>query len=162
LVIDLIQLLEKQNLSLAVAESCTGGLLSSWITAEPGVSGVFFGSVVSYTNFAKESILGVHHESIQTSGAVSEVVVREMARGARDLFKASWSVAITGIAGPTGGSAETPIGFIWVGVCGPFFESAVSFVFDGDRKAIQQSSARAAIERLIDSITAQAENEKKE
>jgi PncC family amidohydrolase len=106
LVSRLIKLLETQKLNMAAAESCTGGLLSSWITAEPGVSSVFSGSVVSYSNFAKENILGVHHESIQSSGVVSEVVVREMARGARDIFKVSWTVAITGVAGPTGGSAE--------------------------------------------------------
>lgn len=148
----LIQILDAKGLQLALAESCTGGLLSSWITTEPGVSNVFLGSVVSYANSAKENILGVRQESLQLSGAVSEVVVREMARGARDAFKASWTVAITGVAGPSGGTPEKPVGTVWVCVCGPNIERATSFLFSGDRSAIQKSSAKAAIELLISAV----------
>ncbi|MFI3303276.1 MAG: CinA family protein [Rikenellaceae bacterium] len=113
------EILRASGESLAVAESCTGGSIASSIVAIAGSSTYFQGGVVAYSNAAKISILGVDPQNIEQYGAVSEQVAREMAEGVREAFGATYGVATTGIAGPTGGSAEKPVGTVWFGVATP-------------------------------------------
>lgn len=105
--------------TLAAAESCTGGALSAKFTAMSGASDYFWGAVVSYDNSVKENVLGVSHEDIETHGAVSEQVARQMAEGVRRVCGTTYGVATTGIAGPSGGSEEKPVGTVWMAVAGP-------------------------------------------
>ncbi len=149
------QVLENLRLkksTLALAESCTGGLLSSWITAEPGVSDVYLGSIVSYAYSAKVDLLGVPWEVLSKDGAVSESVALKMAQGVRSKFKADWSVSITGIAGPSGGTPEKPVGTVWISVIGPHFERAERKLFQGERQQVQQSSAQYALDMLLQGL----------
>jgi PncC family amidohydrolase len=144
--------------TLALAESCTGGLISSLVTRRPGVSQFFLGSVVSYAATVKKDVLGVRSSSIECHGEVSVPVATEMARGARKVLKSSWSVSVTGIAGPTGGSKEKPVGTVCFAVVGPGFEEAKMQHFkSGSRHEIQLESAIFALEFLWDSIHAYKE-----
>jgi nicotinamide-nucleotide amidase len=110
------KLLREKKRTLALAESCTGGKIASLITLVPGCSEYFLGSVTAYSNTSKINILGVHSASIEAHGAVSQVVAEEMAHGARERFGADFSVATTGIAGPSGGSIEKPVGTTWIAI----------------------------------------------
>lgn len=112
------QLLAK-NQKLALAESCTGGHIAQLITAIPGCSAYFNGGVVSYSNDAKMHMLGVQAKTLEQYGAVSEETVREMAAGARQCFQTDYAIAVSGIAGPGGGSDEKPVGTVWIAVAGP-------------------------------------------
>ena len=111
-----LELCRQRSLKVAVAESCTGGMLASRLTAIPGSSEVFVGGVVSYANDVKERILGVPTALLATDGAVSEPVARAMAGGVRERLRADIGVAITGVAGPDGGSPEKPVGHVWIAV----------------------------------------------
>ena len=104
----------ENHLTLSTAESCTGGLLAAAITAIPGCSNFFMGGVVAYSNELKERILGVQHETLETKGAVSEETVIEMVKGAMHNFGTDCAIATTGIAGPSGGTPEKPVGTIWI------------------------------------------------
>lgn len=140
--------LRRRQHTLATAESCTGGLISTRLTDVAGASGVFMGGVVSYSNQAKESILGVPHELLVAHGAVSEEVARAMAAGARERFAADWAIGITGVAGPTGGTAEKPVGLVHWAVAGPGGTEALHRVFPGNRAIIREWSANAALDLL--------------
>lgn len=144
----LVSSLRAKHYSLGFGESCTGGLLSAFMASLPGVSDVYVGSAVTYSYAAKVDLLGVSWETLNERGAVSEEVVREMARGVCEKLKTNCSVAITGIAGPTGGTAEKPVGTVWIGVKGPRFEIAQRFQFSGDRHTVQKQSVFAAIQLL--------------
>lgn len=113
------QLLAAQNQTLALAESCTGGMLAHQITVNPDASDYFLGSVVTYTNETKMALLGVSKTTLEEAGVVSEKTVMEMARGARKRFNATYAIATTGIAGPGGETDENPVGTIWIGISGP-------------------------------------------
>ena len=144
-------ILEKLRLrkeTLSFAESCTGGLLSSQVTSLPGVSDVFMGSVVTYSNRMKREILHVPASLLNTMGAVSRPVALEMARGAKALTNTDWAVSITGIAGPTGGTDKKPVGTVCFAIVGPGFEWNSQESFSGSRVQVQQSSAKFAIETL--------------
>lgn len=119
--------------TFSFAESCTGGLTSSKITDLSGSSEVFMGGVISYANEAKENFLGVRSETLKKFGAVSIETAEEMARGAREKFKTDFAVSLTGIAGPSGGSAEKPEGTVVIGYAGKNFSGARKFLFPGDR-----------------------------
>lgn len=141
--------------TVAVAESLTGGLVGSRLTDAPGSSDYFDRGFVTYSNEAKLTDLGVSRESLDAHGAVSESVAREMARGARDRAGTTWGISTTGIAGPTGGTDEKPVGLVFVGVAyaGPWgtdssFARAERFVFDGDRDAVKALSATQALSEL--------------
>jgi nicotinamide-nucleotide amidase len=142
----------KRSLKLAVAESCTGGLLGERITNIPGSSDVFLGGVIAYHNDVKRAELGVSQPDLERHGAVSEEVVRQMAAGARGRFGADVSIAITGIAGPGGGTPEKPVGLVWIAVDGPETK-ARRFQLIGDRTEIRQRAAQAALEMLRRTIS---------
>ncbi len=148
------RLLRESHRTLALAESCTGGLASVLITDVPGSSEYFLGGVVSYANPAKEALLGVHPETLRSYGAVSEQAAIEMALGARERFDADVAVSVTGIAGPDGGSAEKPVGTVFTGLAsrdGSTF--AKKRVFGGDRSAIRRAASLQALELLRRHLT---------
>jgi PncC family amidohydrolase len=132
-----------------LAESCTGGLLSTLITQQAGVSDFYMGTVVAYANSVKENILGVRKNLIEEHGAVSEVVAVEMAKGARRIFNTDVSIAITGVAGPSGGTHEKPVGFICFALSGPNFERGLQHQFSGTRTAIRAASVSWIIDVLL-------------
>lgn len=144
----LLKHLRRTKTVIGFAESCTGGKLSSKLTENPGVSDVFMGSVVCYANSAKEDILGVLRDSIEKEGAVSETVALQMAKGAQRALKTSWAAAITGIAGPDGGSKNKPVGTVCFGIVGPGVEYTERKLFTGSRVQIQEQSAEQALELL--------------
>ncbi len=133
---------------VAFAESCTGGLVSSRMAALPGVSDVFCGAVVCYTNEVKTEVLGVPLSLIRQLGAVSTAVAREMARGAKKVLRSDWAASITGIAGPSGGSPAKPVGTVCFSIVGPGLEWSTVQHFDGDRAAIQDQSAKFVVDAL--------------
>ncbi len=139
----LLQFLENAGLTLAVAESCTGGLVSAQLTAQPGASRVLWGSWVTYTNEAKHRCLEVPQATLERYGAVSREVALVMAEGALRLSGASLALSITGVAGP-GPSEGVPAGTVWLGVAGPWPPSAVCLRLRGPRKQIQRRSAEVA------------------
>jgi nicotinamide-nucleotide amidase len=146
--------LEKKGQTLSCAESCTGGLLSAALTASPGASKIFLGSVVSYHRDVKVQILGVAASLIDTLGEVSLPVALEMARGARSRLNSDWAVAITGIAGPSGGSVEKPVGHVCFAVVGPHFEGTelVNFGAHLERSLIQRQSVLQALNMLRQAV----------
>lgn len=136
----------ERGLRVAVAESCTGGLLGARLTAIPGSSAVVLGGVIAYANDVKQAQLGVSEETIERHGAVSEEVATEMATGARRRLGAEIGIAITGVAGPGGGSAEKPVGLVWIAadVCGDVRTHGSRFI--GDRAEIRFRSTQAALD----------------
>ena len=130
---ELGNLLRRLDMSLTVAESCTGGLLAHRITNVPGSSTYFLGGVVVYSNKAKEELLGVRHETLMEHGAVSEETAWEMAHGARDRLGTDLAVAITGSAGPTGGTAEKPVGLVFIALVAADEERCQRSVWQGWR-----------------------------
>src|SRR5215469_1915313 len=112
----IIHLLTARKQTVAIAESCTGGYIAHRLTNVPGASEVFFAGLVTYANSAKEKFIGVSSETLARHGAVSEPVAREMAEGARKACGTDYAVSVTGIAGPGGGSAEKPVGTVFIGV----------------------------------------------
>lgn len=147
---EILNYLRRHKWTLGFAESCTGGLLSSLVTRESGVSDVFMGAVVSYANSVKEKVLSVRSSSLQNEGAVSELVALEMAKGVCKNLNVDVSVAITGVAGPTGGSPQKPVGFVCFAICGPNFERVFHHQFSGTRNEIQKASAQKALSVLLD------------
>jgi nicotinamide-nucleotide amidase len=139
--------LRSKRLSLAVAESCTGGMLGERITAIPGSSDVFLGGVIAYHNDVKRDQLGVRPEDIERYGAVSEQVVVQMAAGVRSRLGADVGIGVTGIAGPAGGTPDKPVGLVWIAVDGPEVK-ARRFHLIGDRTEIRQRAAQAALEMV--------------
>lgn len=145
--------LRARGQSLATAESCSGGLIAHRLTNIAGSSGYFLGGVVSYSNAAKISLLGVQPASLDTHGAVSEGIAREMAEGARKRFSADFAVACTGIAGPGGGSPEKPVGLVYIGVAGPAGTAVERCQFGGDRMSIKQQTADRALALVLEALT---------
>jgi nicotinamide-nucleotide amidase len=148
----LIDRLRARKQTIGLAESCTAGLLSATLGGISGVSDVYLGAVVAYSNQAKVDLLSVAWNSLKTDGAVSETVARQMAAGIRNQLKCHWSVSITGIAGPTGGSPQKPVGTVWLAVSGPGFEEAELHHFPGDRIEVQTQSVNIAVGMLLKAI----------
>jgi PncC family amidohydrolase len=136
--------------TLSLAESCTGGRIASAITAIPGSSQYFYGGVVSYANSAKTALLGVHSSIIKKVGAVSPEVALAMAKGAKNKFKTTWAVSVTGIAGPHGGTMSKPIGLVFFGVAGPGVHWVLQHRFVGNRKTIQEKSTKEALSIMLE------------
>lgn len=142
--------------TVSVAESCTGGYLSQALTAVPGASDVFWGGVVSYANDAKLSLLGVSEKLLEIHGAVSERAAQAMAGGMRSVSGSTWSVAVTGVAGPGGGSPEKPVGTVWFALDGPL-KSAWKRALRGDREAVRARAVQIAIDMLRRAIGREAD-----
>jgi PncC family amidohydrolase len=148
-------LLKARSLTLATAESCTGGLLGHRITNVPGSSEFFLGGFVTYADELKEALLGVGRETLEVHGAVSEETAREMARGARQRTGADLALAITGIAGPDGGTEDKPVGLTYIALAARDTEACQRHVWPGelggrkDRLANKERSAKAALQLLL-------------
>ena len=137
---------------IATAESCTGGLVAGAITSIAGSSGWFERGFVTYSDLAKEQQLGVASSTIERFGAVSEETAKAMAQGAVRGSAAQWAVAVTGIAGPDGGSPDKPVGTVWFAWAGPDHLQALKRQFDGDRAAVRRAAVQVALEGLIDRL----------
>ncbi|MBL7072488.1 MAG: CinA family protein [Candidatus Omnitrophica bacterium] len=144
------RLLKKKKNTLALAESCTGGLISHRITNIPGSSAYFLGSVVCYSNDAKVSLLGVSKESIKKYGAVSRQTALAMAKGVRGLLGAEISAAITGIAGPSGGTKEKPVGLAFIAVISEKSSKTRKIICKGSRESIKTQFADAVLNMILD------------
>ncbi len=139
------QKLREQGLRLAAAESCTGGLIGHRVTNIPGASTYYLGSVTAYAYEAKVRLLGVRWETLETYGAVSGQTVREMAVGVRNALAADIGLSVSGIAGPGGGTAEKPVGLVWIGLAAGDGVWAREFHFQGARLEIKEQAAEAAL-----------------
>ncbi|MBA2133456.1 competence/damage-inducible protein A [Capillibacterium thermochitinicola] len=152
-----VGLLRQRGETLAVAESCTGGLLANRITDVPGASTVFDRGVVVYSNRAKEELLGVPAAVIEQVGAVSPEVATLMARGVRDRTGSDWGIGITGIAGPGGGTAEKPVGLVYFALAGPGVNLVREARFTGDRQQIKRRTTQAVLDLLRRTLLAARE-----
>jgi PncC family amidohydrolase len=137
-------------LRLAVAESCTGGLLGHRLTNVPGSSTYYMGSITAYSYETKVRLLGVAWETLEKTGAVSKETSLEMARGVRRAMAADIGLSITGIAGPGGGTPDKPVGLTWIGINTPNLSEAWRYVWKGDRIKVKEQSAEAALKLLED------------
>jgi nicotinamide-nucleotide amidase len=143
-----VRLLTERRQTLALAESCTGGLIANRITNVPGASAIFLGGIVCYSNDAKEKFLGVRAQTLAEHGAVSEATAREMAEGARLRTGAYYALSVTGIAGPTGGSEARPVGTVFVGLSMPHSTSARRYMNPYDRETFKWVTSQQALDWL--------------
>lgn len=144
--------------TLALAESCTGGLISHRVTNVAGASEYYLGGVVAYSNAAKQHLLGVTQETLDKFGAVSEQTVKEMAQGVKKLFNTQTAIAVSGIAGPGGGSPQKPVGTVWIGLAILDQAYACLYHFYGTREQIKQQSAEAALWLLAERLAQHRNN----
>ena len=141
-------LLKNNKLTISTAESCTGGRIANLITSVSGSSNYYLGSIVAYSNEVKTNSLGVSEQNIINFGVVSKQVIEEMARGVKEKLKSDFSIATSGIAGPTGGTDEKPVGTTWISVSGPKKTISEKFQFAGEREQIIDKAARSALNLL--------------
>jgi len=141
-------LLRQAGQTLSLAESCTGGYLSHLITSVPGSSAYYIGGVVSYANAVKMEELGIPAGMLELNGAVSRPVVEQMASGVRQALRTDWSIALSGVAGPDGGTPEKPVGTVWIAVAGPDGVRSAMVLFPGSRDLVIKRSAVAALDQL--------------
>jgi nicotinamide-nucleotide amidase len=151
------RLLTQKRLKIAVAESCTGGLIATRITDISGSSNYFEAGLVTYSNGAKELFLSVPHDVIASRGAVSAAVALKMAEGVRDATGADIGLSVTGIAGPEGGSDEKPVGTVYIGLAVKGRSFVERYGFDGDRPSIRRQTADAALNLVVDYIEGRPE-----
>ena len=149
---ELFRRLGARSATVATAESCTGGMISMWLTSVAGSSRYFLGGFCSYSNESKSALLGVDPGVIAANGAVSGPVVRAMAAGARDRLKATWAISVSGVAGPDGGTPDKPVGTVWIGIAGPATDEQKRFNFTGDRQGVREAAAIAAIRFLLEKV----------
>ena len=147
---DSAQILLNKGWMLAIAESCTGGLIAATCTELAGSSGWFERGFVSYSNESKTDLLGVSAALIEQHGAVSEAVARAMAEGALRHSRAQVALAVTGVAGPAGGTLDKPVGTVWFGWATPTGVTSEMCHFDGDRAAVRQATVRHSLQRLAE------------
>ena len=143
-----VNILKERNLTLTTAESCTGGLLSGTLINVSGISDIFNEGYITYANESKEKILGVRKETLENDGAVSESCAREMAIGAVKASGARVSLAVTGIAGPGGGTKEKPVGLVYIGCCIDNQVWVERHQMDGDRQSVRYQTVKTAMEML--------------
>lgn len=141
-----------RNVTIALAESCTGGMIAGVLTDIPGASKVFLGSAVTYSNEAKIDILGVDPDIINDHGAVSSHCAEKMAEGAKRIFRSEIALSVTGIAGPDGGSAEKPVGTVWFGISSNDATYTLKKQFSGERALIRNSAVKTALEALLERV----------
>ena len=151
-------LLRGSGCTLAVAESCSGGLLAKRLTDIPGSSEYFLLGVVTYANSAKEKVLNVPKELIDQHGAVSSEVALAMAAGVRTLSGSHIAIATTGIAGPAGGTPEKPVGTVYIAIVSPSGSEAVRYCFAGSRETIREATAEASLQLLLNYFRAASES----
>jgi len=144
------RLLLRYRLTIATAESCTGGLVGHLLTNVPGSSEYVLGGIIAYCNKAKVALLGVRPATLERHGAVSEPTALAMARGARRRFGADIAISVTGIAGPTGGAPDKPVGLVYIGLAAAQVERCERHVWAEDRLGNKQLSAEAALRLLLD------------
>lgn len=142
------RLLKKNRRTLAIAESCTGGLVSSAITDVPGSSDYFLGAVVAYHDRVKASVLGVSKKILHRYGAVSPQTALKLAETVRKKLRSDYGLAVTGIAGPSGGTKTKPVGLVYVGLASKEGSVAKKFIFPGDRRSIRNRAAQKALSLL--------------
>ena len=140
----------EKGMTLGTAESLTAGLIAATVADVSGASAVLMGGVVSYDPRVKHEVLGVSQEVIDTVGVVSEACALQMADGARKLLKVDVALSATGVAGPTGGTAENPVGTVWLGVSTAEGTIARRFQFDGDRQSVRRQTAETALRLALD------------
>jgi nicotinamide-nucleotide amidase len=139
------KLLTERQMTLAVCESCTGGMLGSVITSIPGSTEYFVGGIVAYSDFTKKKIVGVKASTLNRSGAVSANVAKEMALGVKRKLMSDIGIGITGIAGPTGGSREKPLGLVYIGLAMKGKVIVRRFLFKGGRQTVRRSACKEAL-----------------
>ncbi|HEY2083726.1 MAG TPA: CinA family protein [Verrucomicrobiae bacterium] len=144
----IVRLLTERKQTLAVAESCTGGFISHRLTNVPGASAVFLSGLVTYSNEAKQTFLGVRPATLAQYGAVSEPVAREMAEGARRASGTDYAIAVTGIAGPGGGTDEKPVGTVFIALATARETRVLRRLNPGDRLAFKQTTSQQALQQL--------------
>lgn len=147
-----VQLLLEKEYTITTAESCTGGLLAGTLLNVSGASGVYNEGYITYANEAKERLVGVKHETLETFGAVSEQTAREMAEGAAKAAKADVGLSTTGVAGPTGGTPEKPVGLIYIGCCINGVTTVKECRFDGTREENRRRAVKEALELALDCL----------
>ena len=148
--IELQNLLRANNKTITTAESCTGGLIAHMITKVSGSSDIFNGAIVSYSNEIKHQELKVKNETLENFGAVSKEVVEEMLKGTLEKFSADFAIAISGIAGPTGGSEKKPVGTVVIGVSDSKHHKIVdTYHFQGSREEVQIQAAKTSLKKIL-------------
>jgi len=146
----IIERLTTEGHTISFAESCTGGRIAASFTAISGASAVLNGSCITYSNEIKHLWLGVEEKVLEEHGAVSQLCVSQMLEGIKDLAASDYAIAVSGIAGPTGGTELKPIGTVYIGILTPFADEVFYCFFHGDRESIQEQSTVFAIEKLAD------------
>ena len=146
---DAVAALKQRGWTLGTAESCTGGMIASMLTALPGVSEYFYGGVVAYKNEVKRDLLGVAEATLAAHGAVSAECVVEMAQGARKVLKTDCAIAVSGIAGPDGGTEDKPVGTVYVAVATPVLCETKCHILAGTRNEIRVQASELALAQLI-------------
>ena len=144
--------LRAQGLTLATAESCTGGLVGARLTDVPGASAVYKGGIISYVNEIKHRLLGVEQETLDVCTAVSRETAHEMARGARERLLTDCAVSVTGLAGPDGDGTGRPVGLVYIAIDAPGFSFCKELHLTGSRAAVRDQSAEAALQMILDMI----------
>ena len=142
----------EKKVTFGTAESCTGGLISSFVTDVAGASAVFFGGIVSYDNSIKENLLGVRTQTLADKGAVSPETAQEMSLGALRALRVNYAVAVTGIAGPGGGSVQKPIGLVYISTASQNGVIVTENHFSGNREEVRLQTVEKALSMLIDTI----------
>ncbi len=150
---EVYRLLKEKKLTLSIAESVTGGMISDRIVSVPGVSEFFMGGVVVYSNESKIKILGVNEKTIKEEGAVSEACVSEMAKGALKVFNTDIAIATTGIAGPTGETKDKPLGTVWFGFSSKFENRTWQRIYGGTRNEVRKAASDEALEAIVNVLS---------
>ena len=149
----ILELCNSRGWKLAVAESCTGGLIGARLTSVPGSSSYFAGGVIAYSNDLKKNLLNVPAGLLESEGAVSGPVVEAMARGGIAATGADCGISVTGVAGPDGGTEEKPVGTVWVGIALPSGTISRQYHFQGNREEVREQTVKAALELFLESIS---------
>tara|TARA_B100001248_G_scaffold261761_1_gene254127 strand:- start:609 stop:1094 length:486 start_codon:yes stop_codon:yes gene_type:complete len=149
---EILSLLQERGQTFALAESCTLGLLTAAFSYKAGLSKFFIGGVTSYANSAKQSLLDVSSQSLENFGAVSEEVAIEMAKGVAAKLNSHWALSVSGIAGPSGGTKDKPVGTVCFAVLGPKFVKAFTRHFSGNREAVQKQSIDFVLRQFLQEL----------